>query len=177
MSQGLAVHTLQLDLKYDLNRDDTWFLNGSYAAARLTTPGTSGEFYRYGFLNGSITNLIQLRHAPISIWWSGGVYWRHGDPSDSDRTAAYVNASATYNLRETVQLSAFTRPELQHYTHDPDGSRQDFNLTVGAQLTWMPNPYVAVVTTAAYVGNFSTEGDHQYDLFTPSVILAAQFAF
>ena len=28
--------TLALDLKYDLNRNDTWYVNGSYSVSRLT---------------------------------------------------------------------------------------------------------------------------------------------
>lgn len=171
--------SLQLDLKYDLNRDDTWYVDGSYAIARLSSPHSSiGEFYRYGFLNGSITHLAQLGTAPINLGMSAGAYWRHGDPSLSDRVSGYLNVAAIYNIRETIQLSGFTRPELQHYTHDASGSsREDFNLTVGATLSWTPNKYVAVAATASYIGNFSTVSERRYDLVTPSLILAAQFAF
>ena len=170
------AQTLQLDLKYDLNRDDTWYVNGSYAVARLSSPDT-GEFYRYGYLNGSITHLVQLKTAPINLGVSGGAYWRHGDPSLSDRVSGYLNVAAIYNIRETIQLSGFTRPELQHYTHDAAGSRRDFNLTVGATLSWTPNQYVALAATASYIGNFSTVSERRYDLVTPSLIVAAQFAF
>jgi hypothetical protein len=170
------AQTLQLDVKYDLNRDDTWYVNGSYALARLSSPDT-GEFYRYGFLNGSITHLIQFRTAPINLWVTGGVYSRHGDPSASDRISGYLNLYAVYNLCEKVQLAAFTRPEWQHYTHDAAGSRQDFNVTVGASLTWQPREEVAVVATASYVGNYSTVGAREYNLVTPSLIFAAKIAF
>jgi hypothetical protein len=170
------AQTLQLDVKYDLNRDDTWYVNGSYAVARLSSPDT-GEFYRYGFLNGSITHLIQFRTAPINLWLTAGAYSRHGDPSASDRISGYMSLSAVYNICEKVQLSAFTRPELQHYTHDAAGSRQDFNLTVGASLIWQPHQDVAVVATASYIGNYSTVGAREYNLITPSLILAAKIAF
>ena len=171
--------SLQLDLKYDLNRDDTWYVNGSYALARLYSPdAATGEFYRYGFLSGSITHLAQLKTAPINLGMSAGAYWRHGDPSLSDRVSGYLNVAAVYNICETIQLSGFTRPELQHYTHDASGSsREDFNLTVGATLSWTPNQYVAVAATASYIGNFSTVSERRYDLVTPSLILAAQIAF
>jgi hypothetical protein len=170
------AQTLLMDFKYDLNRDDTWYVNGSYALARLSSPDT-GEFYRYGFLNGSITHLIQFRTAPINLWVTGGVYSRHGDPSASDRISGYMNLSASYNITEKVQLAAFTRPEWQHYTHDAAGSRQDFNVTVGASLTWQPHEDVAVVATASYVGNYSTVGAREYNLVTPSLILVAKIAF
>lgn len=170
------AQTLLMDFKYDLNRDDTWYVDGSYALARLSSPDM-GEFYKYGFLNGSITHLIQLQTAPINLWVTGGAYWRHGDPSPSDRISGYVSLSAVYNLCEKVQLSGFTRPEWQHYTHDPAGSRQDFNLTVGASLTWQPHQDVAVVATAAYIGNYSTVGERKYNLVTPSLIFAAKIAF
>lgn len=170
------AQTLQLDLKYDLNRNDTWYVTGSYALARLSSPDT-GEFYRSGLLNGSITHLIQLRTVPIGLQMIGGAYWRHGDPSSSDRASVYLTAAAVYNVCEKVQLSGFTRPEFQHYTHDPAGSREDFNLTVGASLSWSPNQYFAVVGTASYVGNFSTVSERRYDLVTPSLILAGQIAF
>jgi hypothetical protein len=170
------AQTLQLDVKYDLNRDDTWFVNGSYALSRLSSPDT-GEFYRYGFLNGSITHLIQFQTPPISLWVTGGVYSRHGDPSASDRVSGYLSLYAIYNLCEKVQLAAFTRPEWQHYTHDAAGSRQDFNVTVGASLTWQPRDEVAVVATASYIGNYSTVGAREYNLVTPSLVLAAKIAF
>ena len=171
--------SLQLDLKYDLNRNDTWFVNGSYAVARLYAPRSSvDEFYRYGFLSGSITHLTQLGTAPINLGVSGGAYWRHGDPSLSDRVSGYLNILAIYSLAESVQLSGFFRPELQHYTHDPSGSsREDFNVTIGATLSWTPTQYVAIAATAQYIGNFSTIGERRYDLVTPSLFLGTQFAF
>lgn len=171
--------TLQLDLKYDLNRDDTWFVNASYAVARLYGPRSSvGEFYRYGFLSGSITHLTQLGTGPVTLGASSGVYWRHGDPSSSDRVSGYLNVLVIYAISENVQFSGFTRPELQHYTHDPSGSsREDFNVTIGATLSWTPNQYVAVGATAQYIGNFSTVGERRYDVVTPTLILGAQFAF
>jgi hypothetical protein len=171
--------SLQLDLKYDLNRNDTWFVNGSYALARLYAPRSSAsDFYRYGFLSLSLTRLTQLGTAPINLALGGGAYWRHGDPSLSDRASGYLNVLAIYSVSETVQLSGFTRPELQHYTHDTSGSsREDFNVTVGASLSWTPNQYLAVAATIQYIGNFSTIGERRYDLVTPSVFLGAQFAF
>jgi hypothetical protein len=173
------AQSLQLDLKYDLNRAGTWYVNGSYAVARLYSPDSSvGEFYRYGFLSASITHLVQLKTAPLSLGLSGGAYSRHGDPSSSDRVSGYLNVAAIYNIRETIQLSGFTRPEFQHYTHDASGgSREDFNLTVGATLSWTPNQYVALAATASYIGNFSTVSERRYDLVTPSLIFAAQIAF
>ena len=121
--------------------------------------------------------MVQLKTVPIGLGLSGGTYWRHGDPSASDRASAYLHIAAIYNLRETIQLSGFTRPEYQHYTHDPLGSRDDFNLTVGATLSWTPNEYLALAATASYIGNFSTVGVRRYDLVTPSLIFTAQFAF
>lgn len=171
--------SLQLDLKYDLNREDTWFVNGSYAVSRLSAPrGSTGEFYRSGFLNPSITHRIQLQSPPIFLEMSGGAYWRHGDPSSSDRVAGYVVGSAIYNIRENIQLSGFIRPEVQHYTHDLSrSSREDFNLTVGAGLTWNPKEYLAVSAAASYVGNFSNVSQRSYDVVTPSLFFGAQIAF
>jgi hypothetical protein len=92
--------------------------------------------------------------------------------------AAYLNASASYNITNTIQLSGFTRPEVQNYNHDPfSSSRQDFNLTVGATLSWSPSQYVALAATASYIGNFSTVDERRYDVVTPSFVVAAQFAF
>ena len=171
--------SLQLDLKYDLNRDDTWYVNGSYAVARLYAPrGSTGEFYRYGLLSGSITHLIQLRTAPISLSLSGGAYSRHGDPSFSDRVAGYVNVAAIYTICEKVQLWGFIHPEVQHYTHDVSGSsREDFNLTVGSVLNWSPKDYLSVGITATYTGNFSNVSERRYDVVTPSLFFGAQIAF
>jgi hypothetical protein len=171
--------SLQLDLKYDLNRNGTWFVNGSYALARLYAPRASGgEFYRYGFLDASITHLLQLGPGPINLGITGGAYWRHGDPSLSDRVSGYLNLLAVSSICQTVQLSGFTRQEVQHYTHDASrSSRQDFNVTVGATLSWTPNEYLAFAATASYTGNFSTIAERSYDLVTPSLIFAAQIAF
>jgi hypothetical protein len=173
------AQSLQLDLKYNLNPDHTWYLDGYYTVARLCSPGdSSGEFYRYGFLNASITHLMPLGKTPINLSVTGGAYSRHGDPSSSDRVSAYLGVAAIYNLSQIVQLSGFTRPEVQHYTHDTSGrSREDFNLTVGAMLSWMPNQYVTLAGVVSYIGNFSTIDERRYDLATPSLVLVAQIAF
>jgi hypothetical protein len=171
--------TLQLDLKYDLNHDDTWYVNGSYAVARLYAPrGSIGEFYRYGFLNVSVTHVIQLQSAPVSFSLSGGAYWRHGDPSSSDRASLYLNAAAIYNICEKVQLWGFIHPEIQHYTHDLSrSSREDFNLTLGSALNWTPRDYLSVGITATYTGNWSNVSQRSYNVVTPSLFLGAQIAF
>lgn len=168
--------TLQTDLKYDLTRDDSWSIIGSYSLSRLYS-SDNGEFYRYGFLNGSIIHLVQLRTAPVMLGFNGGTYWRHGDPSASDRASVYLNVAAIYNITPTIQLTGFTRPEFQHYTHDPLGGREDVNVTLGAALSWTPNQYFALAATASYIGNFSTIDDRRYDVVTPSLILGGQFAF
>jgi hypothetical protein len=171
--------TLQLDLKYDLNHDDTWYVNGSYAVSRLYAPrGSTGEFYKYGFLSGSITHLIQFQSTPVSLSFSGGGYWRHGDPSSSDRVSGYFNASVIYNICEKVQLWGFIHPEFQHYTHDLSASsREDFNLTVGSALNWSPKDYLSVGITAIYTGNFSNVSQRSYNVVTPSLFVGAQIAF
>jgi hypothetical protein len=171
--------TLALDLKYDLDRNDTWSVNGSYLVARLSSPDdATGEFYRYGFLNASITHFRQIGSAPFYLNMTGGGYWRHGDPSLSDRVAGYVNVSAIYNISEKVQLWGFIRPEVQHYTHDLSGSsREDVNVTVGTSLIWIPNDYVSLGATASYVGNYSTVGERKYNVVTPTLFFGAQWAF
>lgn len=167
---------LGLDLKYDLNPEDTWSVNASYAPARLYS--RQGEFYRYGLANASITLFRPIGEAPVYLLVTAGAYSRNGDPSSSDRVAAYLNVVALYNLGEQVQLTAIARPEVQHYTHDPSGSsREDFNIAVGGAISWNPNKYLSVGATAAYVGNFSNLGERRYDLVTPSVLVSAQFAF
>lgn len=171
--------SLQMDLKYDLNPGDTWSVNGSYILSRLYAPrGSTGEFYRSGFLNPSITHRIQLQTAPLFLEMTGGAYWRHGDPSSSDRVAAYLSMDAIYSISDTVFLRGFTRPEVQHYTHDlSGGSREDFNVTVGASLTWAPRDYLSVGAVASYVGNFSNVSERRYDVVTPTLFVGAQIAF
>lgn len=171
--------TLALDLKYDLNRNDTWYVNGSYALNRLYSPDDAmGEFYRSGFLNASITHFTQVGSGPFYLSVTGGSYWRHGDPADSDRVSGYVHAAAIYNICETLQLWGFARPEFQHYTHDLSrSSRDDFNLTVGASIIWNPKEYLSIGATASYVGNYSSIGERKYNVVTPSLFFGAQWAF
>lgn len=172
------AQTLTMDVKYDLDHNDTWYVNGTYALSRYEAPHSSiDEFYRSGFLNASITHVMQLQPGPIGLIMTGGAYWRHGDPSLSDRVAGYLNFLAVYDLAEKVQLSAFARPEVQHYTHDPAGSRDDFNVTVGAAVSWNPKDYLFVSASAYYVGNFSTEDEHRYDVVNPSLTFAARIEF
>jgi hypothetical protein len=170
--------TLQVDMKYDLNPNDTWFVNGSYLLSRLYEPHSSvGEFYRYGFLNGSITHLLPLGSTPVALAITGGAYWRHGEPSSSDRVSGYLNVAGVYNVCEHVQISAFTRPEYQHYTHDLLGSRDDVNLAFGAALSWTPREYLVFAATASYVANWSSIGVREYQVATPSLVFGAQITF
>ena len=147
--------------------------------ARLYAPDDAvGEFYRYGFLNASITHFRQLGKGPFYLNATGGGYWRHGEPSLSDRVAGYVNVSAIYNIFEKLQLWGFIRPEVQHYTHDlSSSSRNDFNLTVGTSLVWTPKEYLSLGATASYVGNYSSVGERKYNVVTPSLFFGALFQF
>src|SRR6266581_1590767 len=44
--------SLQLEARYNLTRDPSWFVDGSYALTRLYSQHPSiGEFYKFGFLN------------------------------------------------------------------------------------------------------------------------------
>ncbi len=57
--------SLQADVKYDLNRDDSCFVNVSYAIARLYAPHSDvDEFYHYGLASASITTVRQLGGSP-----------------------------------------------------------------------------------------------------------------
>jgi len=173
------AQNLTMDVKYDLDHNDTWYVNGTYILSRLEAPHSSiDEFYRSGFLNPSITHVVQFQAVPVGLIMTGGAYWRHGDPSLSDRVAGYFNLLAIYNLAEKVQLSGFARPEVQHYTHDASGSsREDFNITVGAALSWNPKEYLSVSASAYYVGNFSTVDERRYDVVNPSLSFAAKIDF
>ncbi|HEY2104131.1 MAG TPA: hypothetical protein VGH08_12865 [Chthoniobacterales bacterium] len=177
--------SLQLDARYNLTRDRSWFFDGSYALTRLCSQHPSiGEFYKFGFLNASVTHVGSITSLPISFGISGGAYWRHGEPSTFDRIAPYLSALAIYNFCPTVQLSGFIRPEWQFYTNDPNSSsRQDFNLSVGTTLSWTPVEYVTLAASVAYIGNFSSVGNSpsvgfgRYDVVTPGIVVAARIAF
>ncbi len=104
---------LQLDLKYDLNKSDTWFIDGSYAVSRLYSPrGSAGEFYRYGLANLSLNHYRPLGSLPIYLLCSAGAYARNGEPSTFDRIAPYLSVAALYQPIEHLQVSAFLRPEV-----------------------------------------------------------------
>jgi hypothetical protein len=169
--------TLQLDVKFDLNRSDTWFVNTSYGVTRLYAPhGSAGEFYRYGLANVNLNHYRPL--GPVYLLATAGVYSRHGESSAFDRIVPYLSAAALYSPIENVQLSAFVRPELQFYTNDPiKSSRTDFNVSVGTTAAWTPIQYVSIGATLALVGNYSNSGVQEYNVFSPSVVVGAQISF
>jgi hypothetical protein len=171
--------SLTLDLKYDLNRDDTWFVNGSYGVTRLYAPhGNAGEFYKFGLLSGNVTHTGQFGQSPFYYAGTVGGNWRQGEPSTFDRITTYFSMVVLYSPIEHVQLSAFLRPELQFYLNDPaKDTRQDLNLSLGTSITWTPIEYVSIGGTLAYVGNYSSFGARSYDVFAPSIVLNAQIAF
>ena len=171
--------TVQLDLKYDLNRNDTWWLNGSYGLTRLYSPrGDAGEFYRYGLANININHFMPIPNTPVYLLFSGGLYSRHGESSAFDRIAPYVNVAALYSPIEQVHVSAFFRPEGQFYTNDPvDSDRRDFNVSLGSSVAWTPNQYVTIGASLAFVGNYSNSGGRSYNVFSPAVTLGAQISF
>lgn len=171
--------SLQLDLKYDLKRDDSWYVNVSYAVARLYAPHSDeNEFYRYGIANASLTHVRQLWGSPVYFAGSGGVTARNGAPSAFDRFTAYANAAVFYSPLEHLQLSAFVRPEGQAYTNDPmKSSRKDFNLNVGAAAVLTPIEYVSLGVTANFTGNYSNSAPAEYDVFSPSLVVSGRIAF
>ena len=171
--------SLQLDLRYDLNRDHTWFLDGSYTFARLESPDSSiGEFYTFGLLNASATHIQQLGQCPVFLATTLGSNWRQGDPSAFDRVTLYLNFLVSYSPCETVQIGAFARPEGQFYTNDPmSGSRKDFNFSAGTTFSWTPIQYVTLSATALFIGNHSTLGVRDYDVFSPNLTVSGHIAF
>jgi hypothetical protein len=171
--------TLRADVKYSLTSDDSWFVNGSYGWTRLYSHRDGiGEFYKFGLLDANITRIAPLPESPFTLGTTGGLYWRQGDPSQFDRVSAYLTGLLIYKFSETVQFSTFVRPEFQIYTNDPaDDTREDFNVTIGATASWAPRDYLALVASAVYVGNFSSESVRRYDVFTPALVLGARIAF
>jgi hypothetical protein len=171
--------TLQLDLKYDLNRNDTWFVDGSYSVSRLYAPhGSAGEFYRYGLANVNLNYDQPLGHLPLYAYWTLGAYSRHGDPSTFDRIAPYVSSSLVYRPLASLQISGFIHPECQFYTNDPiESSRTDFNLSIGSAVAWSPNDHVALGASVTFVGNYSNEGGVSYNVFSPSIAVGGRISF
>ncbi len=171
--------TLQADFKFDLNRNDTWWINGSLGVSRLADPhGSDGAFYRYGLAGVSVNHYLPIPNSPVYLICSGGVYDRSGDASAFDRVAPYLVAAAAYRPIDQVQLSAYLRPEGQFYTNDPlDSSRTDFNLSLGSAVAWTPNQYVSVGASLSFVGNYSNAAGRSYNVFSPSVAVGAQISF
>lgn len=171
--------TLQLDLKYDLNRNDTWFINGSYGVSRLYSPrGSAGEFYRYGLANLNLNHYLPIGHWPLYALCTVGAYSRHGESSAFDRIAPYLSSAILYRPIEQLQVSAFIRPEYQFYTNDPnDSSRADFNLSLGSSLAWSPNDYVSIGASLTFVGNYSNAGGQSYNVFSPSIAVGGRISF
>lgn len=171
--------SLQLDLKYDLNADDSWFVNVSYAGARLYAPHSDeDDFYHYGLASAGITNVRQLGGSPVYFAGTLGSQYRHGDPSAFDRVTAFVNAALFYSPIEHLQLTAFARPEGQFYTNDPlDSSRTDLNFSVGASAILTPLEYVSFGITGSFVGNASSSDPADYAVGSPAVIVGGRVAF
>lgn len=171
--------TLQLDVKFDLTPDDSWFVDTSYGINRLYTPrGSAGEFYRYGLGNVSLNNYRQLGQCPVFLLGTAGAYIRSGEPSAFDRIAPYASLAALYSPIEKVQLSLFARPEVQFYTNDPDkSSRTDLNVSVGMAVVWTPIQYVSFGANLAFVGNYSNLGVRKYDVFSPAITVGGQVSF
>ncbi|CAN5512032.1 hypothetical protein BH20VER1_BH20VER1_03490 [soil metagenome] len=171
--------TLTLDLKYDFNRADTWFANLSYTGALLYSPDEdTGEIYRYGLLNGSISHVRQLPGLPVTGVGTLGASWRHGDPGEFDRATIYLNAVLFYSPINMLQVIAFLRPDLQFYLCDPnDSSRTDFNLSGGVGVVWTPKEYISLGATTTFTSNWSSSDPNDYDVFVPSVVLSGRVAF
>lgn len=172
-------NSLDLDLRYDLNRSGSWFVDGSAAIARLYSSRSSAdEFYKFALLNGSITNIRPLGQASIYLASTAGVNWRVGDPSAFDRVDPYLDFALTYSPFENIFLGAFLRPEVRFYTNDPiKSSRTDFDLLVGANASWTPVKYLALGATLSFTDNFSSSGSAEYDVVTPALVLSARIAF
>ncbi len=109
---------------------------------------------------------------------SGGAYWRHGDPSSSDRVSWLSQyCRHLYDLRNGAIVGIHSGPRSSITLTTRQVSREDFNLTVGATLNWSPKDYLSVGMTASYVGNFSNASQRSYDVVTPSLIFGAQVEF
>lgn len=171
--------SLDLDLRYDLNPQGSWFVDASAAIARLYSPrGSAGEFYKFGLASASITNVRPLGQTSIYLASSGGIDWRVGSPSTFDRIDPFLNFVLTYSPVENIFVGAFLRPELRFYTNDPiKSSRTDFDLLLGANVTWTPVRYLALGASVSFTDNFSNSGPAEYEVVVPTLLLTARIAF
>jgi hypothetical protein len=170
---------LRAEIKYDFNRNDSWFMIASYEAARqYSWDDDVGEFYRYGLLNASINHVHPCRDHPVEFRGSLGTNWRHGDPSEFDRITGYANFGVLYSPIPTIHVGAYVHPEVQFYLNDPnDESRTDFNISAGAGVTWTPRDWISFGVNASVTGNYSSADNEDYKVFLPSIVVAGGYAF
>ena len=89
-----------------------------------------------------------------------------------------MNFALTYSPFENIFLGAFLRPEVRFYTNDPiKSSRTDFDLLVGANVSWTPVKYLALGATVSFTDNFSNSGPAEYGVVTPALVLSARITF
>ena len=171
--------TLDLDLRYDLNPAGSWFVDGLAALGRLYAPrGSPGEFYKFGLLSASVTNIRPLGQTSIYLASTAGIDWRVGNPSAFDRIDPFLDFTLTYSPIENVFFGAFLRPELRFYTNDPlKSSRTDFDLLLGANVSWTPVRYLALGATVSFTDNFSNSGPAEYLVVVPALLVTARIAF
>ena len=188
--------SLDLDLRYDLNPQGSWFVDGFAAIARLYSPrGSAGEFYKFGLASASVTNVRPLGQTSIYLESTGGIDWRVGSPSTYDRIDPFLNFVLTYTPIENIFVGAFLRPELRFYTNDPiKSSRTDFDLVLGANVTWTPVRNLALGASVSFTDNFSNStspsttskkidkskllaSPTEYDVVVPTLLVTARIAF
>ncbi len=171
--------SLQLDVKYDLVRDDSWFANFNIDASRLYSPRqNAGEFYRSGLVSAGLTNQRALRDWPLFLASNLVIGWRLGDDSAYDRWTLTWNESLIYQPIAQLQVALYTRAELGIYINDPlESDRRDLNLNIGASVTWTLCDHANIGLNANFVGNYSSDSRNKYEVVSPGLFLAAGIAF
>ncbi len=164
-----------------LNESRTWQWSSSYSLWRFYRPrGDEGEFYKHGWWQNRLAWSHPLNRCEnLYFIGSGGIGWRNASPGFLNRIEGDLVLSLSYRPARKLYVQTYLQPAIYAYPKDSSTQvgRRDFNLGVGALVTWLPRANVSVSTGIAWVGNYSSTPQHDYEYTYPTLGLTGTISF
>jgi hypothetical protein len=167
--------------QYVFSDDRAWSWTATINLSRFTAPHANDhEFYKEVVYDNQITHVQQLmKDTPLFFIAAYDLAYHQANPADFDRLDNTLLFSLSYFPIPELSIGPYVRPSARTYftntanQHD----RDDFNLSEGIDVTWLPCKYASLSVDLSHTDDYSNNAGQSYDDTTPGLSVTGTFKF
>jgi hypothetical protein len=167
--------------QYVFTDDRAWSWTATINLARFTAPHANDhEFYKEVVYDNQITRVQQLfKDTPLFFIGAYDLAYHQANPSAFDRLDNVLSFSLAYYVLPSLSIGPYVRPAARTYFTNTAGQndRDDFNISVGLDVTWQVCTYASLSADINHTDNYSNNSGMSYDETTPSLSVTGTLKF